>query len=284
MFEKVLVSMDLSPATAALVSALPGMRELGTRELCLVHVADRLEDPISESMDHVDELRSRLNGLGDRLKEDGFAVTVDVPIGAPATEVIKTVVARDPDVVLLGSRSHTLIQDAFMGSVAWDIVRGSGRPILLQRIEPNRADPEAALETRGSGLPEHVVYPTDFTATAERARPWVLGLATRRVPLFTLVHVMSAASSEKRREAESCLEQLAQELNERGATEVRCRVRVGTPHEEILAVGGRRVDALVVMGTHGRGLLPEIILGSVSRPVVRHASSRVLLVPGGGEA
>jgi len=33
MFEKVLVAMDLSPGTEALMSALPGLQEFGTREL-----------------------------------------------------------------------------------------------------------------------------------------------------------------------------------------------------------------------------------------------------------
>ena len=51
MFEKVLVSMDLSPATEALVSALPGMRELGTREFVLVHVAKPSRGPTSEGAD-----------------------------------------------------------------------------------------------------------------------------------------------------------------------------------------------------------------------------------------
>ena len=50
--------------------------------------------------------------------------------------MIKAVEAKDPDVVMVGSRSHTLISDAFIGSVAWDIVRKEGRPVLLQRIEP----------------------------------------------------------------------------------------------------------------------------------------------------
>jgi hypothetical protein len=72
MFEKVLVSMDLSPATEALVFALPGMRELGTRELTLVHVAKPSRGATSESLDRVEGYRGRLQGLAGRLEEDGF--------------------------------------------------------------------------------------------------------------------------------------------------------------------------------------------------------------------
>ena len=284
MFEKVLVSMDLSPATEALVSALPDMRELGTREFLLVHAAKPLRGPTSESLARMEEYRGRLNGLADRLKEAGFSVSVRVPTGAPAEEVAKAVKAKDPDVVLVGSRSHTLIREAFIGSVAWDIVRSAGRPVLLQKIEPSRGYPEAALESPGTGLPKHVVFPTDFSDTAKRARPWLLGLVGDGAPSFSLLHVMPTVAKEGRKSAESQLDELAQELREQGATDVSYRVPIGTPYEEILKAGGNRADAFVVMGTHGRGLLPGVVLGSVGRQVVRHASARVLLIPGEEES
>lgn len=74
-------------------------------------------------------------------------------------------------------------------------------------------------------------------------------------------------------------EKLAEELREQGATDLGYRIPIGTPYEEILNAGGNRADALVVMGTHGRGLLPGVVLGSVGRQVVRRASARVLLLP-----
>ena len=279
MFEKVLVSMALSPATEALVSALPAMREFGTRELILVHVAKPLHGPTAKPLAQLEVLRGRLNGLADRLKETGFSVTVRVPTGAPAAEVVKAVETKDPDVVLVGSRSHTLIREAFIGSVAWDIVRGAGRPVLLQKIEPSRRDPEAVLESPGTGLPKHVVFPTDFSNTATRARPWLLELARNGVPSFSLLHVLPTASEEGRKFAENEFAEFAEELRDQGATDVAYRIPIGTPYEEILNAGGNMADALVVMGTHGRGLLPGVVLGSVGRQVVRRASARVLLLP-----
>ena len=99
-------------------------------------------------------------------------------------------------------------------------------------------------------------------------------------PSFSLLHVLHSASEEEKELAESQLDELAQELREQGATNVSCRVPIGTPYEEILKAGGNRVDALVVMGTHGRGLIQGVVLGSVGRHVLRHASARVLLLPG----
>ncbi len=278
MFSKVLVSMDLSPATETLVSALPAMREFGTREFALVHV---LKPPRDATSDWVKEnARNQLTRLASDLEEAGFSASVHVPEGVPVTEVAKAALVTDSDVILVGSRSHTRVREAFIGSVAWDVVRNAGRPVLLQRIEPNRSDPEAALEVHGSGFPKHVVYPTDFSDTANRARPWLLELIKNDAPSFTLLHVIPTTSEEGKEEAEEQLDSLARELRDGGATAVDCQIRVGVPHEEILDAGGNRVDTLVVMGTHGRGFFPGMVLGSVGRQVVRFGSARVLLVPG----
>lgn len=278
MFGKVLVSMDLSPATEALVSALPGMREMDTEELHLVHVSKPLSEPVSRSLREIEDLRGRLGSLAERLRGYGFSVTVEVPSGDPAAEVVKSAAYRETDIILVGTRSHTRIREAFVGSVAWEIVRRARRPVLLQRIEANRPDPEAALESRGSGLPDHVVHPTDFSDAAAGAFPWLAALARKGVPRFTLLHV-SGDGGKNGPETLARLEELAEKLRTEGAGEVKAQMRVGSPHEEILAVGGRNPDALVVMGTQGRGFLPEIVMGSVSRQVVRHASSRILLIP-----
>ena len=281
MFRNVLVAMDLSPATEALVSALPGLRDLGTEQIGLIHVAKPFRDPVSQSIREVEKVRERLQRLADRLSEDGFEVRIDVPSGSASAEVVKAAESRDADLILVGTRSHTRIREAFVGSVAWDVVRRASKPVLLQRIEANRPDPEAALEAKGTGAPSHVIYPTDFSEAAERAFPLVLALAGQNVPSVTLVHVIGDSDGGAREEARERLQALADQVREAGAGDCRVIARVGTPYEEILNAGARDPHAMVVMATQGRGFLPEIVMGSVSRQVVRQASARVLLVPDG---
>lgn len=279
MFRRALVSLDLSPATEALVSSLPGLKDFGIEEIILVHVAKPVGFPVSQAIAQVDQLRQRLQRLKGSLEAKGFVVEIDVPSGAPAVEVVREAEERGAEVIVVGSRSHSKIHEAFIGSVSWEVVRRARVPVLLQRIEASRRDPEAALEIRSSGLPDRVIHPTDFSPVAERAFPWVEALARQGVEAFTVLHVHPVGDDEARSTGRERLEELAERLRTAGARDVRVEVRGGTPSEEILALGGRDPHHLVVMGTQGRGFLPEVVMGSQSRQVVRMAAAPVLLVP-----
>jgi len=279
MFDRVLVSLDLSPATEALVSALPGLADFGTKEIILAHVVKESEY-MSQDIGAAQATRRRLGPLADRLESLGFSVALEVGSGGPASEVIRIAKARDVDVILVGTRSHARIYEAFIGSVAWEIVRRAQRPVLMHRIEANRPDPEAALEARVSGLPQRVIHATDFSPIAERAAPWLRRLAELGVQAFTLLHVTDD-DGDGRLEAVSRLEALGAELRAAGGetVEINIEIRSGSPAEEVLNLGGRNPHNMVVMGTQGRGNLPEIVLGSESRQVARLAASPILLVP-----
>jgi nucleotide-binding universal stress UspA family protein len=280
MFDRVLVSMDLSPATEALVSTLPGLSDFGTREIILAHVVKETEY-VSQDIGTAQSTRRRLGSLAERLEGLGFTVTVEIAAGAPAAEITRLARERNANAILVGTRSHTRLYEAFIGSVAWDIVRRAQRPVLLHRIEANRPDPEAALEVRSSGLPQRVVHATDFSVTANRATPWLEQLAALGVPAFTLLHTTDDGAA--RTAAAERLEVLGQTLRAAGATQVDIEVRPGSAAESVLSLGGRDPRNMVVMGTQGKGALPELVLGSESRQVARGAAAPILLVPSPGQ-
>ncbi len=58
----------------------------------------------------------------------------------------------------------------------------------------------------------------------------------------------------------------------------RTEVRIGSPAAEIVAAAGDLHADLICIGTHGRGGLSRVLLGSVAEEVVRHAPCPVLTV------
>jgi nucleotide-binding universal stress UspA family protein len=60
--------------------------------------------------------------------------------------------------------------------------------------------------------------------------------------------------------------------------EIKQEILEGPPADAILRVQEIRGSDLIVMGTHGRGRLVGLVLGSVSQKVLAHASSPILFV------
>jgi nucleotide-binding universal stress UspA family protein len=76
-------------------------------------------------------------------------------------------------------------------------------------------------------------------------------------------------------------EQLAQALVERGRTEgieVSFLVWTGDPGDVIVDAAEAEHADMVLVGSHGRGVVGRFLLGSVSEHVVRHAPCPVLVV------
>jgi len=65
---------------------------------------------------------------------------------------------------------------------------------------------------------------------------------------------------------------------ERTALQGRAEVRVGLPVEEILSFADEQNADLIILGTHGRGPIGHLFIGSVAERVVRRARCPVLTV------
>jgi nucleotide-binding universal stress UspA family protein len=279
MFEHVLVALDLSPAADALLGCLGGLRELGAKRLTLVHVAE-VDYPVFGAIGNLDRHRDRLEDQARSLVGDGFEVEVVATAGNAAAEILKVAAERGATMVLIGSRSHSRVREAFIGSVAADVVRRARVPVLLQRVAP-RADQDGPAFTLSCWDPDsHILLPTDFSVTAERAFRVVEAIARAGAGSFTLMHVHDPAADDAVVQAgRDNLEALAERLRAAATRPVAVEARVGDPAGEILALAAQDPSTIIVLGTQGRGLVAEAVLGSVSRVVVRQARGSVLLVP-----
>ena len=67
------------------------------------------------------------------------------------------------------------------------------------------------------------------------------------------------------------------ELKETGF-EVKIRVVKGIPYSKILEVEQEEDVSAIVLGSHGRSNLSDMLLGSVSNHVIRHSKKPVLVI------
>lgn len=136
-----------------------------------------------------------------------------------------------------------------------------------------------------------VLTATDFSEPANRALDYAKAIAENFRAELHIVHVtpdvtlddpMLTASSlaEIQESAESAVAKIDERITaeERDRLAVRTAVVQGEPHDAILAYAAEHRIELIVLGTHGRGAVERLILGSVAEKIVRHAKCPVLTV------
>jgi nucleotide-binding universal stress UspA family protein len=141
---------------------------------------------------------------------------------------------------------------------------------------------------------KHVLVPTDFSDASETALRYGKALATAFGASLHVVHVIEepygqpwaveaygfSLASLQEEWIKDARGRLAASLSdeERSGLQAVTTTVLGHPVMEILRYADEQAIDLIVMGTHGRGPLGHVVLGSVAERVVRKAPCPVLTV------
>ena len=212
------------------------------------------------------------------LEREGFEVNTHVMRGTPHRRINGLADRVDADLIVVGSRGQSPLEQRLIGGTARNIARTATRPLLVQRILAEDDDHEVANEH----LFQRVLYATDFSENAERAFDQFEHLtgATHEATLLHVAPPDRRADSDRDTvtDARDRLDELAATLEERGI-ETRVLIREGDATEEILAVEREVEPTTILMGSRGRSAMRRLLLGSVSEDVTARANCNVLLVP-----
>jgi glycine betaine transporter len=138
---------------------------------------------------------------------------------------------------------------------------------------------------------ENILVPVDFSVHSNPAIEAAVDLSRRYDGLITLVHVYDAVAYALPEgyvlftpsQFEQLIAALEQQLEatrktavDLGALRVDTRLLQGSPVKEITDYAERTGVDLIVMGTHGRGVVKHLLIGSVAERVARTAPCPVL--------
>jgi nucleotide-binding universal stress UspA family protein len=123
----------------------------------------------------------------------------------------------------------------------------------------------------------HVVDTASAIAPLAAAEPTGLGVP----PLASAANMGMTEQliEDQERSAETLVQKLAQRLPEGIAADA--LMREGTPAETIITTAQEWKAGLIVMGTHGRGGLERLVVGSTAEAVLRAATCPVLTIRAG---
>ncbi len=138
---------------------------------------------------------------------------------------------------------------------------------------------------------QRILVPTDFSDCARHALTYGISFAREYEAELLLLHVvetvpvgyasdlfpvpMAEVFQEMSGYARAELGKLAEEARGKGV-KVRDQVSQGKPSAEIVRVAEEEKIDMIVLGTHGKGMLDKAIFGSTTERVVRRAPCPVL--------
>jgi nucleotide-binding universal stress UspA family protein len=132
-----------------------------------------------------------------------------------------------------------------------------------------------------------VIFPTDFSTASDVALEYATRMARVMDARLVIVHVEESPFAYGGGELyygvlepdQTTLQKMLSELRPTDpGVPYEHRMLVGTPADEIAALAEREQAELIVMGSHGRGGVARLLLGSVAEIVMRKAPCPVLIV------
>lgn len=282
-FKKALIVSDLSEPSEKFLQCKSGLRSLGVDHVVLVFCL-RLHEVRGVRANVEDILKGDLDRCRKMLETQGYTADAEVLLGDPRVEVNRAAKDKDCDLVVIGSRVHSLAGEVFLGGTAGEVLHSCRLPLLVARIHE---DKDCQRECPLASL-DRVLFPTDFSENAEHAFQAVRKLVGGGVKSVVLMHVQDRTKidrhlKERLEEFNAIdgerLERMKEALVGTGVQDVQIELPYGLPIEEILRRARQGDISLVVMGSQGRGFFSEVFLGSVSHNVARHAPVPVLLIP-----
>ena len=138
-----------------------------------------------------------------------------------------------------------------------------------------------------------ILYPTDFSDVSKKALAYIKQLKEAGTKEVIVLHVIDEGQIEAvvlygrgnscvfidkmEQEARREVAAIEKELRDSGFV-VNSIVKAGIPLREILSVEEDEKVSLIVIGSHGKTNLKEMLIGSVSEKVIRRSKSPVLII------
>jgi nucleotide-binding universal stress UspA family protein len=292
---RVLVATDGSPAAGVAVDLVAGILWPAGTSIQVVEAIGAGVTPLvgpwtSAPMIDSQRLETRLREVAQATVEEARAriargdleVTASVLHGRAATAIIDAAEAMPAELIVMGTRGHGKIESMLVGSVSGEVIDHAPVPVLLARDATIARvilawDGSPCARVAANAVRTWPIFATSsirVVSVADIDTPWWTGLPV--VGAHDAADLYGDTLDQARRIHETYATEMVDELRAAGLHATGER-RVGDAATEIIAAA-READAdTIVLGTRGRTGITRLVLGSVARNVVHHATCSVLV-------
>ena len=146
MFKHLLVTLDGSPRSEAVIPHAIDIAKTMNAEVTLLRIVDTANSDWSErgaigksqsstsiKSTYVDQANAYLNRIAEQMAHAGVTAHAVVKQGQPAKQIVATAKEADADAIAMATHSRRGLNRVMFGSVAEEVLHESNLPILLVR-------------------------------------------------------------------------------------------------------------------------------------------------------
>lgn len=281
MFERILVPVELGDVDELIMYFICGLARYGTREVVLIHSAriTGVEAAVAVRQEH--EIGERLDVLAAIVEAAGISVRTVVGPSEPLQDVLEAAHAESASLILTGTRGRGALNELTVGSTSEMIGRTSPVPVLLLPFSCLNGRSAQHAARMGENLMKRAVFTTDFSDESERMLDLIKSLDGPALGCVYISHVVNPREIRDHREARvrtlrRVLAAIRAELEARGIA-AQAELGIGHVIEELKETADYLHATCFMIGSRGRTLGEQILLGSVSAHVIRDAGLPVFV-------
>jgi nucleotide-binding universal stress UspA family protein len=282
MSHTVIVGLDDSDLSARALPFARTVARLWGGPMVLVHAMVYSGGPGSSAVE------AGVTGLAEALRTDGIDAEAVLRAAPPAQAIVEVARERAAELIVMASHQRRGLNRWVHGSVTEAVLQNTATPLL---VVPAHALPSVEETVR-------VLVPLDGSAAGEAALDLLKGWAARRPievlllrvvpnprvlvgwdPALVVPPIDEDVMRAEVRQAQAYLEERAQALSVAGV-QARCQViETAEPVARVILDTARseHVEG-IALGTHGKGGVARLVLGSESEDVLEQSLVPVLLV------
>jgi nucleotide-binding universal stress UspA family protein len=281
-FQSILFPTDFSEYADKAIEYVIGLQAIGVEKIIQAYVLEAGEEyPVT-----VARRKRSLAILKEReelFRKHGLEVASRIGLGTPYKEILKIADQEDVSLIVIGCHGKGLLDEVVIGSVSDRVTREAKVPVLLVKFKVLQESSGPRLEKMTAEQFKKILYPTDSSPCSMSVTQYVREFKKVGCEEVIIASVVDSTNTRLKdipdavRETERKLSVEKHIFEEQGII-ARVAVPVGRPVDELLRVAkGERVS-LIVMGSTGKGYFKQMLMGSVSENMVRHAKCPVLIV------
>ncbi|MGY6557866.1 MAG: universal stress protein [Nitritalea sp.] len=224
-------------------------------------------DPNASEMEQVyfvelvEKRKKDLADLSAKYQDKSFEFVTKLQLGSPFSGISKEIAEVEADMVIMGSRGSSGLEELLIGSNTEKVVRYAKCPVLTVKGPTQLASLKK------------IVYASDFSAKKDEVIEQVKELQKTLGAELYLVKVNTPSAFESSR---TSFEKIEAFIERHAIQHVTAEIYNSPSEEEGIVDYAQDIDAdLIALGTHGRTGFLHLLSGSIAEDVVNSAKRPV---------